>query len=629
MFFNYFHSFLSLFIVAALFSTSFANYSIPTHFPNMSLPREVLSINCATCHREIQYAPVKSNANGNQGRWLAKCLNRNPETGETCNMFRWLPGSRSPSLSPLLASNTQLPAFSGPEFLASSPTLRSQATHLSPSLPAPHKSTCPTLGCNSTRIRKGCGRRMCKAHCIEAGGCVDPAHKSSHPMSKSFMVAASPPTPLPSVPAAPPSNTFSMNLDPRLYQSTVAMAPPRLSPPSTTPIHTRMEPAFASHMSEIFSTQIALEETLREKGRQMEATRLESKRKAQQTVFVYAWMEDGCVPAPFEVQEGFAWPHFILNEAILSSAGFMNISINTCFNIFRFSLGHWTTVKLNHVVDLKDSPRVFIKATHVQYCENFKSFLASTSSTTEPSVRRNLAGERGHVKRNISAHELSQASTSSVSKRPHTISSDDEPPARPARPQPTRGSHSHAATCVVRRKMSEYAQMLCYESDSGIEFTEPRPFSNQTRTPPRQSSSTASTSKVSSQSITPTIKPQELESAISYVPPNGHLKNPRWPRDFFAVDIVNCFNDANEADDERVCQVFEAHFGRWVPYVRSTFYEHRGRWQQASLEAKHVALSAGRTASGYWANFMLTNPAPRSRLKAARKRNNSSDEGEA
>ena len=45
------------------------------------------------------------------------------------------------------------------------------------------------------------------------------------------------------------------------------------------------------HMADIYTTQIALEERMRETGRQQEATWLKSKWKVQHTVFVYAWME--------------------------------------------------------------------------------------------------------------------------------------------------------------------------------------------------------------------------------------------------------------------------------------------------------------------------------------------------
>jgi hypothetical protein len=44
---------------------------------------------------------------------------------------------------------------------------------------APSRISCSTLGCKSTRIRRDCGRRASKAHCLEAGGCQSPAHRGS------------------------------------------------------------------------------------------------------------------------------------------------------------------------------------------------------------------------------------------------------------------------------------------------------------------------------------------------------------------------------------------------------------------------------------------------------------------
>jgi uncharacterized protein (DUF305 family) len=90
-------------------------------------------------------------------------------------------------------------------------------------------------------------------------------------------------------PIAPMLNalTPASSIDPKLRQ---VQPSPRASS-STILKHTSTEPTFASHMVDIHTTQIALEQKMRETGRQMEATRLESKRKVQQTVYVYAWME--------------------------------------------------------------------------------------------------------------------------------------------------------------------------------------------------------------------------------------------------------------------------------------------------------------------------------------------------
>ena len=156
-------------------------------------------------------------------------------------------------------------------------------------LVVPPKPSCRTMGCNSTRIRKNCSQCRCKAHCLETGaGCADPAHKGLKSSALSYVMAAPPTT----YPASVPLNTsLTSSLDPMLRQTEVQMAPPLPASSSKSLTNTLMEPAFSSHMTDIYTTQVALEERMRETGRQMEATRLESKRKVQQTVFVYAWME--------------------------------------------------------------------------------------------------------------------------------------------------------------------------------------------------------------------------------------------------------------------------------------------------------------------------------------------------
>ena len=80
-------------------------------------------------------------------------------------------------------------------------------------------------------------------------------------------------------------------IDPILLQSDVQMAAPLLAFLSTVPTHAHTELAFASHISQPFTSQMAREEDLRETSRQREPIRIESKQKAQTTVFVYAWTE--------------------------------------------------------------------------------------------------------------------------------------------------------------------------------------------------------------------------------------------------------------------------------------------------------------------------------------------------
>lgn len=95
-------------------------------------------------------------------------------------------------------------------------------------------------------------------------------------------------------PVATPLNAFSTparSIDPNLnlLPGQVQLVPPVAS--SCAPIHAHPEPAFASHISQVFTIQMAREEELRETGRQKEATQRESKEKVQQTVVVYAWIQ--------------------------------------------------------------------------------------------------------------------------------------------------------------------------------------------------------------------------------------------------------------------------------------------------------------------------------------------------
>jgi len=88
-------------------------------------------------------------------------------------------------------------------------------------------------------------------------------------------------------------------------------------------VHAHTEPVFTSHISQVFTSQMAREEQMRETSRQREATWLESKQKAHQTVFGWRYVpkvfihesllmvfQENVVPALFEVQEGFVWPHY-------------------------------------------------------------------------------------------------------------------------------------------------------------------------------------------------------------------------------------------------------------------------------------------------------------------------------
>jgi len=220
------------------------------------------------------------------------------------------------------------------------------------------KQSCSTIGCNSTQICKGCGQRMCKAHCLKAGGCADPAHKVLQTTMAPYMVAV-PPPPLPifsvhTTPTVAPLLISASVIKPNPPESQSQGPPNIVASSSCIPRETCLEPAFGSHMTELYTAQI------------------------------------------------------------------VDISVNTHFNIFHFNLGHWTVVKLNHVVELKDAPCIFIKATHIQCCQDFEVFLSTMSlSAASPNIHTNLAWERAYVK---TKYELSQLSKLPFVKNKHSLS---------------------------------------------------------------------------------------------------------------------------------------------------------------------------------------------------------------
>jgi hypothetical protein len=169
-----------------------------------------------------------------------------------------------------IPTNVELP----PSLVPAANVVQIQATL------APSRTTCATMGCKLTRIRRDCGRRSCKAHCLEAGArgspCPSPAHHGStmeivhhnYPL----LAPALPPIALPSMTGlAPPSNMFIMppppiqlQINPTL-QATVSQVSSTLPPSSS--LDACANPQFASHMSSIFMEQWAAQQRLQEEQR--------------------------------------------------------------------------------------------------------------------------------------------------------------------------------------------------------------------------------------------------------------------------------------------------------------------------------------------------------------------------
>jgi hypothetical protein len=110
-----------------------------------------------------------------------------------------------------------------------------------------------------------------------------------------------------------------------------------------------------------------------------------------------------------------------------------------------------------------------------------------------------------------------------------------------------------------------------------------------------------------------------------------HKKRKSWPADYYAVDIVSCFEaceppKGKKVDDKKVAEIFHRHFDAKFP--KSTFYAHRTRWKIAPQAARDKALAGGQTPAGLWVKFMQENPAADAKKKAAMKRINRQGGGE-
>lgn len=218
-----------------------------TRSSSPSFPSEngLVGYNCSTCGQFAKFRYCRSNTNGNRGRLMATCHFTN-EHGESCNFFRWAPGStKSPSASPSTLSASTLPP------IAPSTTALSHVPTIISSGSTPTR--CSVQGCGQTRIADECLRRICRKHCIEQGGCTAKTHRT----------AQGPPLMLPPIRSDATPTTASM-----LSSDTVDSTPlqPRAAPAAVLsapqPLDARPDPRFASHLLPIYVESLAREQSL-------------------------------------------------------------------------------------------------------------------------------------------------------------------------------------------------------------------------------------------------------------------------------------------------------------------------------------------------------------------------------
>jgi hypothetical protein len=226
---------------------------------------------CKTCHVRLAPKICKSDKNGNRGKAYVSCHAKSRD-GTHCSYYYWLAEGthRSPPSSPALSMESSL-SCSLP--LIAPPSIQPAVTLSSTQI------ICGKRGCGMGRLHVDCPRKMCRRHCVEAGGCRVKTHfitagsmlPSTSGMQERLLSSSPPPSnpgPSPSVnripgPAGP--STIDLTLD--------FFANPR----------------HASQIAPAFTQQYAREQALEESKRSADAERLANIEKAKHSVMVYGW----------------------------------------------------------------------------------------------------------------------------------------------------------------------------------------------------------------------------------------------------------------------------------------------------------------------------------------------------
>jgi hypothetical protein len=205
---------------------------------------------CGTCHGLLAVRVCKTNKNGNVGKQYVSCHKKH-SLGSYCSYYLWLDGSTgsppstpnlsSPTPSPTAASTspsapalalaqpparmqspapaqpparTQSPALTQPPAPAQPPTqvrlvLRLPAPSLAPPTTSSQSASCAKTGCKSKRLHPRCVRRMCRRHCMDAGGCQAKGHEAATAPTSTADERVISPSPSSSPSLSPPPEPFS------------------------------------------------------------------------------------------------------------------------------------------------------------------------------------------------------------------------------------------------------------------------------------------------------------------------------------------------------------------------------------------------------------------------------------
>jgi hypothetical protein len=327
---------------------------------------------------------------------------------------------------------------------------------------------------------------------------------------------------------------------------------------------------FVSHMPAIFTEQWQREQELQEEKRKQDAHRALVTERAAHSAIIYAWSEDGKSPEVHEFQSGFTWPYFSLTAHILSTVNLM--SSDSRVQLYRNTLGTWVTITIDHVIQLSEGMRIFLKSSHVNDPVHFEKHVRADSLTTTPNLRYNLPEERRELRRRQKCRE--GEAVESIE-----LSSDDEAVELQGKTKKRLRSRSPPMQRSVRKRALPPS------------LFQPTPST----TPSASTSATPILDLTEDQAVTP--------KSLSNEDTESDCPAPRtWPAHYHAVDIVAMFEDCQEHAESPNKAIFQLHFPG-VTFRKSTFHENLMRWIKAPQAVRDTMLKAGRSKEGLWSVF--------------------------
>jgi hypothetical protein len=424
----------------------------------------------------------------------------------------------------------------------------------------PLRSRCSILGCGQTRIADDCSRHICRKHCIEQGGCTSKKHKGTASLS----LPASPPLDnATTLPPLPPAGAAPL---PHLP------TPPTV-PTNNQPLDARPDPRFASHLRPIYVESLAREQTLEFAKAKLDAERIASAKQAAQKVTVHAWMPHVSEPESRQIQKGFTWPFFKLSAAILSLVNLQQSAESGDLQMYDETDDFWVTVDLDHIMEVREGQRVFLRDRSVRSCQGFDELFKQVS---HPHLRNNLAQERAYVRNAWKALSPDGGSSSSSSPPPFSQKRKAISPPNSFPPP------------VKRERLLS---------------TPLRDLSPTSPTPPTSVAPIANSTDASDTPAASTSGGGSAEDPIELS--DGDEK--KWPRDFYVCEIAPCFRDAKTSvrgsrARRTAAIIFHEHFPR-LEFHSSTFSDNKAIWKKASRTLKNRYLVIGKRKAGLWSTF--------------------------